>query len=65
MIRLPQAPSRYNPDEESQFRHRVEQELSRTGTEIHIGGGLLYEEQGTGKLVFRGRNGTVTILALP
>lgn len=64
-MRLPVAPARYSPDEEQAFRRRVEQELAREGTEIKLGGGLLYEEEGTGKLVFRGRSGTVTILALP
>ena len=65
MTRLPSPPQRYDQREESAFRHRVEQELGRSGTEIHLGGGLLNVEEVTGKLVFRGRSGTVTVLALP
>lgn len=64
-MRLPSAPLRYNQGEESQFRHQLEQELGRGVTSIQLGGGLLYEEEGTGKLMYRGRSGTVTQLALP
>lgn len=64
-MRLPAPGVRYDQGDESQTRRIIEQELSREVTSVAIGGGRLYEDPANGKLTYRGRSGTITILALP
>lgn len=63
-MRLPKPDDRYDAQNEAATRRLIEQELNRETTIILLGGGRLYEDATTGNLVFRGRSGTVTILAL-
>jgi hypothetical protein len=64
-MRLPAPGVRYDQRDEAAFRRLLEQALDAQATSVQLGGGLLYEDPTTGKLMFKGRSGTITQLALP
>lgn len=59
-VTIPAPSDRYDRQNEAAFRRIVERELSESPSEIHIGGAVIYVEDGVVKI--RGTAGTVTVL---